>query len=242
METVYQVLLTLFVSSMVRSSLGFGDALVAMPVLSLFVPITLAAPLVALLSVSMAIVILIQDHKEIDFSSTWPLSLGAFVGVPLGAALLTQVDEWLVKLLLGLLVLVFCIFRLASPQLAELKSDRWAPVFGFFSGLFGGAYNTFGPPIVVYGAMRRWRAEVYRVAVQGFYLPVCVFVLGAHYLKGLWTPEVFRYYFAALPIVFLATFLGRLVNRRLGSRGGFDRVVYVGLVFVAIGLLYSATR
>ncbi len=238
--TVYLVLTTLFVSSLVRSSLGFGDALVAMPLLTLFVPLTTATPLVALLSTSMAVVILIQDFKSIDFGSTWRLSFGAAIGIPLGAALLTQVDAWLVKSLLAVIVFSFSVFRLVGPELGKLENDRWAPMFGFASGFLGGAYNTFGPPIVIFGSMRKWQAETYRVSVQGFYLPVCAIVLSVHFASGLWQPVVFRYFAAALPIVFLATFIGRSINQRLGKRGGFDRVVYVALIVVAFVLLYGA--
>jgi uncharacterized membrane protein YfcA len=240
--TVILVLLTLFLSSMVRSSLGFGDALVAMPVLTLVVSFDIARPLVALLSLSVAIVILVQDHKDLDYTSTWKLSLGAIVGVPLGHLLLIQVEEWFVRLLLGLLVISFCLFRLFSPTLSELKKDTWAPFFGLLSGFFGGAYNTFGPPIVVYGSMRRWKASEYRVSVQGFYLPVCLIVLSVHAASGLWTPEVFRYCGAALPVVLAATFLGRMVNRRLANKGQFDRIIYVALVIVAMVHLYGAFK
>ncbi len=240
--TVILVLLTLFLSSLVRSSLGFGDALVAMPILTLIVPFDIARPLVALLSLCMALVILIQDHRDMDYTSTWKLSVGAIIGVPLGHLLLVQVEEWFVKMLLGALVISFCFFRLCSPTLSELKKDTWAPLFGVFSGFFGGAYNTFGPPIVVYGSMRRWKASEYRVSVQGFYLPVCVIVLSVHALSGLWTGEVFRYCGAALPVVFAATFIGRIINRRLANKVHFDRIIYVALVVVAMVHLYGAFK
>lgn len=238
--TVFLVLATLFTSSLVRSSLGFGDAMVAMPLLTLLIPLRTATPIVALLSTCMAVVILVQDRRDVDFGTTWKLSLGAICAVPIGALLLTQVDEWIVKAILGVLVLSFCIFRLARPHLSEAKNDKWAPLFGFIAGFFGGAYNTFGPPIVVYGIMRRWKAETYRVSFQGFYLPVCVVVLSVHAFNGLWTTEVFSYFGAAIPVVLVATILGRSVNRRLGRHGGFDRIVYVALIFVALVLLYGA--
>lgn len=44
----------LFVASLIRSSFGFGEALVAVPLLALLVPIKVAAPVAVLASVTVA--------------------------------------------------------------------------------------------------------------------------------------------------------------------------------------------
>jgi uncharacterized membrane protein YfcA len=56
--TVY-VVTVIFVATLIRSTLGFGEALVAVPLLSLRTPVTVAAPLAVLVSVLVAGVIVI---------------------------------------------------------------------------------------------------------------------------------------------------------------------------------------
>jgi len=52
------VLAVLFLATFVRSTLGFGEALVAVPLLALFIPIKVAAPVAVLISITVAAIAL----------------------------------------------------------------------------------------------------------------------------------------------------------------------------------------
>jgi hypothetical protein len=64
------VLLILFISILVRSTFGFGDALVATPLLALIIPIKTATPVVAIIAPTIAISLLIKEWRHIDLKST----------------------------------------------------------------------------------------------------------------------------------------------------------------------------
>ena len=64
------VLLILFLSTLVRSTFGFGDALVATPLLALIIPIKTATPVVAIIAPTIAISLLIKEWRHIDLKST----------------------------------------------------------------------------------------------------------------------------------------------------------------------------
>jgi uncharacterized protein len=55
MSSLIIVVVILFVAELVRSSIGFGNALVAMPLLVLVMDLRLATPLVALVSMTAAV-------------------------------------------------------------------------------------------------------------------------------------------------------------------------------------------
>ena len=59
------VLAVLFLATLIRSAFGFGEALVAVPLLALIIPVEVAAPLAVLVSVTVAGVILLQDWREV---------------------------------------------------------------------------------------------------------------------------------------------------------------------------------
>ena len=67
--TVY-VLLILFAATLIRSAIGFGEALFAVPLLALRIPLQQAAPLAVLLSIAIAAMVVAQDWKKIHFRST----------------------------------------------------------------------------------------------------------------------------------------------------------------------------
>ena len=96
-----------------------------------------------------------------------------------------------------------------------------------------------GPPLAVYGAMRRWSARHFRATLQGYFLPAGVLSLIGYKLTGLWTPSVTHLYLISLPAILPAIFLGRALNRRLQPEV-FLRYVYVGLALIACLLFVQA--
>ena len=86
-----------------------------------------------------------------------------------------------------------------------------------------------GPPLVIYGSLRRWCPQHFRATLQGYFLPASLAGLWGYRLAGLWTPAVNRFYLLSLPLVILATFLGRAINRRLDAHR-FVRLVHGGLI------------
>jgi len=98
-----------------------------------------------------------------------------------------------------------------------------------------------GPPLAIYGAMRRWSAQRFRATLQGYFLPASVLGLAGYIFAGLWVPELTRYFVLSLPGTVLAILLGGILNRKL--RGDvFVRYVYAGLVVVGGVLVVQAVR
>jgi hypothetical protein len=74
-STTQHVLLVVFFATMVCSTFGFGEALVAVPLLALTIPIEIAAPVAVLLSITIAAIVVVQDWRKIHVSSTgWLLA------------------------------------------------------------------------------------------------------------------------------------------------------------------------
>ena len=68
----------------------------------------------------------------------------------------------MVKVVLGTVIIAFAMYRMRGRDGVELKDDRLAWMFGFGAGVLGGAYGMNGPPLVAYGALRRWSPEQFR--------------------------------------------------------------------------------
>jgi len=134
------------------------------------------------------------------------------------------------------LLIGFGAYSFFTPRMPHLRWRGFAYLFGFIAGIIGGAYNTNGPPIVVYGTLRRWSAERFRATMQGYFLPTGLLILIGHGLSGLWTGEVFRFYLSAVPGVLAGVYLGGKLNRFLAGKG-FEKVVYLALVVFGFALL-----
>jgi hypothetical protein len=112
---------------------------------------------------------------------------------------------------------------------------------GLLAGVLGGAYGMNGPPLVIYGAMRRWSAQHFRATLQGYFLPASIVGMCGYWVAGLWVPAVTHYYLVSLPAAVPAIFLGRVLNHRL--RGDiFLNYVYLGLAGIGVLLLAQSIR
>lgn len=228
-----------FLSALIRGLTGFGNALVAMPLLALFFPVRTATPVVALSATFMAIIMLARSWRQVDFRSARLLVAASVCGIPLGLMFIKGAHEALVQGVLGVLIGGFCIHALLQPRQPRIHSRLWALVAGFSAGVLGGAYNTNGPPVVIYGTMRRWPPEKFRATLQGFFLPTGVVILCGHFLAGLWTRQVMIYTMASIP----ALAVGLLASWRLAPlvpRDRFEKLVQVVLLLCALVLLVKA--
>ena len=96
-----------------------------------------------------------------------------------------------------------------------------------------------GPPLAIYGALRRWSPQHFRATLQGYFLPASLVGLSGYFLLGLWSETVTRYFLLSLPAVALAILIGRAINARL--RGNtFLRFVYIGLLIIGGILIVQA--
>jgi uncharacterized membrane protein YfcA len=237
--TVVAVLAVIFLATLIRSAFGFGEALVAVPLLALVIPVKVATPLAVLMSITVAGVIVVQDWHHIHVRSAGWLVLWTLGGIPFGLLLLKTVAEPVVKAILAVVIVAFSLYCLMSRRQRALQDDRLAWVFGFGAGVLGGAYGMNGPPLVIYGALRRWSPAQFRATLQGYFLPASLVVMTGYWLAGLWVPTVTRYYLLSLPPALAATFLGRAVNRRMKGPA-FLVYVHGGLLAVGTTLLVQS--
>ena len=240
--TAYVVAVAFF-ATLIRSTLGFGEALVAVPLLALSIPVPVAAPLAVLLSVAIAIVIVVQDWQHVQIRSATGLILAALPGIPLGILLLAKGNEQVVKLALGVIIIGFSAYSLADRHNLHLREDHrgWLLGCGFVSGVLGGAYGMNGPSLVVYGALRRWPPQHFRATLQGYFLVASLAGLIGYAVLGIWTAAVTQYFLVSLPAVLIATWIGRVANRRMKDHG-FFRLVYVGLIAIGALLVVEAVK
>jgi uncharacterized membrane protein YfcA len=236
---ILHVILVLFVATLIRSAFGFGEALIAVPLLALAMPVEVAVPLAVLVSITIAGLILLQDWRRVHLRSAGRLVFFTLLGVPLGLLVLRTVPESAVKAILGAIIIAFAAYSLTGRHSRELKDDRFAWFFGFNAGVLGGAYGMNGPPLAIYGTLRRWSPEYFRATLQAYFLPASIAGMAGYALAGLWTPAVNHFYVVSLPGVVVAVLLGRSLNRRMRS-ARFIAYVYVGLSAIGVVLLLQA--
>ncbi|PWH84941.1 sulfite exporter TauE/SafE family protein [Brumimicrobium oceani] len=235
--TIY-ILSIFFVATLVRSTFGFGESLIAVPLLVFFIPVEIAVPLSVLVSIFIAAFVMTQDRKKVHFYSAKWLIIFSALGIPLGLLLLIYGNELFIKFGLGTFIILYSFYSLFSKNAFRLETDNklWLFLCGFISGILGGAYGFNGPPIVIYGNLRNWSAIHFRATLQAYFLPAGIIGMIGFWYKDLLNSTVIYYFLIALPVIIPAILLGRYFNKKLKD-DTFLKYIYLGLICVGIALL-----
>ena len=228
---------TLFAAVLVQSTFGFGLALTAMSILATFLDLRTAAPVVALTGFTASLVLLTRLWRSIDFRAGSRLVLGAAMGMPFGTLALRVAPEPAVRAVLGALLIGLGLTSLVTTRLPRLEHRAWVYGFGFVGGVLGGAFTFIGPPVVIYGAMKRWPPEQFRATLQGYFLPASALVCTSHFVSGLWTRQVLQLYAAGVLPVLGGIVLGRYIARWMPP-GRFDRLLYAAIIVFGAMLVW----
>jgi hypothetical protein len=225
-----------FFGAFVQSSIGFGFALVAMPLLVSMLGIHTAAPMVAIAALLVEIVILFVYREAFNFEVVKYLVIAAILGIPIGVLGVRNINSDIVDKFLGLVVISYALYALFAPSLPELTGRIWSFFFGFIAGILGGAYNTGGPPVVIYGNARRWPPNEFKSNLQGFFLVNGLVVIAVHTISGNLTGDVFQNIIYALPGLVLGLAAGFFLSKRINP-GIFRNIVLIALLFLGASLL-----
>jgi uncharacterized membrane protein YfcA len=225
-----------FFASFTQSVVGFGTAMVGMPLMVMALDIHIAAPLIALLGLTLETIMLLYYRQSVSLMVLWRLIIAAVLGIPLGVLAIQRIPEQVVLTALGVIIAGYAIYGLLRLRLPRLESHLWAYGAGFLSGLLGGAYNTAGPPVVIYGHCKRWPPEQFRGNLQGFFLVIDLLVIANHAVVGNITPVVWQTYLIALAPLVLGFAIGARLAKRINP-ALYSQIVLVMLVILGVRLV-----
>lgn len=210
--------LILFLASFNQGLTGFGFALTSIPLISLIAGIKYAVPIGALGGFVVNILLSVQLRKSIDFKSLRFLYAGSFVGIPIGVFLLSKADPELFQKFLGIVVLLFVIMSFTNFIKPKNLNENWGYLFGLFSGMLGGAFNTNGPPILIYFYLMGKGKTEQKSAITGFFLFASVFIIITHAIIGLSTKQIFFDALKFIPFIISGYFLGNSLFKKISSK------------------------
>jgi uncharacterized membrane protein YfcA len=135
---------------------------------------------------------------------------------------------------LGVILIAYALYSLWRPQTAPLRSELWAYPAGFLAGVLGGAFNTPGPPVIIYGNLRQWSRNLFRSTLQALFLFSSSLVILSHIAAGNLTAATIPTYLLLVPALLLGVWVGSYVDRRI-SNERFRLLVIV--LILATGVL-----
>ena len=235
--TTLLVGMVVFLAVFTQSLSGFGVALVAMALLPAVIDLNIATPIVAIVGLVLEGVLVTYYRQSMDVRAVWKIALAAVIGTPFGVFFLTRANERVALGLLGVVIVGYALYALLGLKMPHIKSSIWAYLAGLLGGILGGAYNTSGPPVIIYANCRRWPPDVFKGNLQGYFIIVSSAVAVSHALSGNFTPQVWSMALWTLPFLAVGIVAGLSLDRWLNPTI-FRRIVLVLLVLMGVRLMF----
>ena len=233
------ILATYLFAGTVKGVTGLGFSTTCLPILALLVGLKDALPLVVIPSIYSNIAVMRQAGR---FGETlrrfWPMLLALIPGLALGLWTLAYIDGRLAGAILGVMMLVWCAYTFAKPELSI--AAHWerplAPLSGFITGTINGITGSQVMPMVPFMMMLRLERDLFLQAVNcSFTFSSLVMVLGLGKL-GLFLWEDVLISAIGVCFVTFGLSLGAVIRRRL-SEELFRQGILVLLSLMGLGLI-----
>ncbi len=234
--TLSFLLASALVAGLARGFSGFGGALIFIPLASSVVEPRLAVAILFIIDLVMTLPMIPGAVRQADKREAGIMLIGALAGVPLGTLILARADPLAVRwaiiiLVISLLALLVSGWRYHGKPTAPLTIG-----VGAVAGVFGGAAQVSGPPVVAYWLGGALPAATVRANLV-FYFAMSSLITGVNYVfAGFFDVPAFALSLVAGPVFGLGVLAG---SRLFGKTDDqvFRRICY-GLIAAAavIGL------
>jgi uncharacterized protein len=239
--TVIWIVSIVFLAAVLQSLTGFGFALIVMPLVTLVLDLQTAAPLIALAGLTAYTVNLVRFRGAVKLGEVARLGFASALGIPIGIWALVRVDELAINRAMGVILVAYAGYVLLRPATARPRAQWWAYPVGFLAGCLGGAYNTPGPPVVIYGSVQQWPKDQYRAILQTLFFINGILIVTSHLLARHMIPQVWVLYAWTAPALLLGLWTGARLDGRLDQER-FRHLVTAMILVLGVSLLLGFGR
>ncbi|PDT30165.1 hypothetical protein CO660_08825 [Rhizobium sp. L9] len=205
---IYALVAVALIAGLARGFSGFGAALIFVPLGGAIVGPKLVSPILLVIDGTATLGMIPPAWRDANRSEVFVMAAGAALGVPAGTALLALLDPTLLRwsitiIAISLLALLLSGWRYQGAPSAPLSSG-----VGLIAGLFSGAAQLGGPPVVAYWLGGKSDFARVRANVVLYFSISSVFSAISYYIGGLFVPAVFALTVVILPSYALGLYGG----------------------------------
>lgn len=239
--TFAAVAVSVFVGGFMRGFVGFGGALVSMPVLSMAFGPKLAVAVATVISVPATLQLLPQAIRDSERHVVLPVAVAIFLAAPLGCAILVAADPAIMKIAISALV-VAMVAMLSSGWTFKAEATLGSLLAaGVAGGLIQGSAGIGGPPVVAVALARPGAPKLQRANVLGLMTAMALSSVPPLLAYGLITQRALVTGLVLLPIYSTATALGSRYFSTGGARH-FRTAAFTTLGAIGVAKLIAAVR
>ncbi|EHM37511.1 sulfite exporter TauE/SafE family protein [Hafnia alvei] len=230
----------MFLYTFVGICAGFGGGLTSMPLITMVLPLKMAAPMSVIVGTGTALYATWLSRKETDWKSAAVLIIFSLLGIPVGLYALSYLPDHIMKIGLGGFIILYSFYSLFIPRL-PVYDKRWiAAPMGAVAGALGAAFSTNGPPVVMYGMLRNLGPAAFRGTLNAFFTANNIAIIGGLTTSGILTISTVKLVVLCIPTMILGSIVGQYVHKRISVKV-FRIMVFLLLIASGAMLIKGAT-
>jgi hypothetical protein len=237
--SVAAVAAAFFCGGLVKGVVGLGLPLTSIALLTLFVDLRVAVPLLVVPILATNVLQAIQGGRFAELLRRyWLMLAGGAVGVWAGAAALYRVELTYLLCALGVVVCAYSLVNLLALRLtvSERSLPVLSPVVGVLSGVLAGTTGSIGLPVVMYFQALGLAKDVFVQAVGiQFLITGAILAVALIHQNGL-NAETLPVSVLAVAPAFLGMAAGQWVRKRV-SEDRFRTWLFVFLLLIGLNLI-----
>ena len=229
------------VAGFVQGLSGFAFSMVAMSFWVWGLDPKLASVMAVFGSLTGQLVATFSVKRKLHLTTLLPYLAGGLLGVPLGVYVLPVLNPDVFKLVLSLVLVVWCPLMLLSRRLPKITlGGRLADALaGALGGFMGGLGGITGAIPTLWCTLRGLEKEEQRAVIQNFNLATLAVTMIAYVATGVVTAEMVP----LLPVVAVALLLPAWIGVRVYTRLSqetFRKLVLLLLTVSGVAMLFAA--
>jgi uncharacterized membrane protein YfcA len=230
-----------FVGGFMRGFVGFGAALVTIPVLSLAYEPRLAVVAMTVVGIPTLLQLLPDAIRTSERAIVVPISLAILVSAPLGTLILVSVSPALMKIVISALVVIMVAMLMRGWKLEQEVGRPILIGAGIAGGLIQGSAGIGGPPVVAVILSRSGTPTQQRGNVLALMTAISLSSLAPMLYFGLFTRQAIMTGLLLLPVYGGSILLGSRYFAYGGARH-FRHAAMATLTLIGIATLLASIR
>lgn len=220
---------------------GFGSIVIALSLGMLVLPIDMILPILVALNIPMSATIAFKNRQSINTDLLFKIILpGMLLGTLTGYFIKPMINEELLKMLFGLLIIWFAareLWRLHHAQTDQARPTIITRIITYIAGITHGLFASGGPLLVYAIAGTKIDKTAFRATMVVVWLSMNTLLFIAFLLDGRLQP-LFGNIAMYLPLLFIAVKLGNYLHHRL-DESHFRMGIYYLLLVTGFILVMS---
>lgn len=199
-----------------KSGFAGGAGVVAVPLMSLYIPFEQTVVIVLPLLLVMDYKMMRLHWRNVPWSIVKPLLASALLGITLGGALMNQLSGDHLMVILAVLSILFSVWGSLANWLSRFKRQGY--FWGAFSGLSSTLLHAGGPPINIYLVSLKMPKLQWLAATAAFFTAMNWIKVVPYTLNDLWQWELIWITLGLFPFAYLGVILGHHIQTKISEK------------------------